>query len=74
MSNKSGISSQVIFLSKRGGVLHGIAEKFAPDLPAGTGNFTVPIASCLAASASSPNCASSTPPEAAMAVRDGLGV
>src|SRR5438309_770997 len=44
MSNKSGISGQVISLPKGGGALHGIGEKFAPDLHTGTGNFTVPIA------------------------------
>jgi Salmonella virulence plasmid 65kDa B protein len=44
MSNKSGISSQVISLPKGGGALHGIGEKFAPDLHTGTRNFTVPIA------------------------------
>jgi hypothetical protein len=43
MSNKSGISSQVISLPKGGGALQGIGEKFAPDLHTGTGNFTVPI-------------------------------
>jgi hypothetical protein len=32
MSNKSGISSQVISLPKGGGALHGIGEKFSPDL------------------------------------------
>src|SRR5436309_10199971 len=44
MSNKSGTSNQVISLPKGGGALHGIGEKFAPDLHTGTGNFTVPIA------------------------------
>jgi RHS repeat-associated protein len=44
MSNKSGISSQVISLPKGGGALQGIGEKFAPDLHTGTGNFTIPIA------------------------------
>jgi hypothetical protein len=44
MSNKSGISNQVISLPKGGGALQGIGEKFAPDLHTGTGNFTVPIA------------------------------
>ena len=44
MSNKSGTSSQVISLPKGGGALHGIGEKFSPDLFTGTGNFTVPIA------------------------------
>lgn len=42
MSNKS--AAQTISLPKGGGALHGIGEKFAPDLHTGTGNFTVPIA------------------------------
>src|ERR1700751_3137722 len=44
MSSKSGISSQVISLPKGGGALHGIGEKFSPDLHTGTANFTVPLA------------------------------
>ncbi|MFH0341567.1 MAG: SpvB/TcaC N-terminal domain-containing protein [Chromatiales bacterium] len=36
--------SEVIALPKGGGALHGIGEKFSPDLHTGTGNFTVPIA------------------------------
>src|SRR6266545_3483561 len=44
MSNKSGISSQVISLPKGGGALQGIGEKFSPDLFTGTGNFSVPLA------------------------------
>jgi len=44
MSNTSGTSKQVISLPKGGGALHGIGEKFSPDLFTGTGNFTVPIA------------------------------
>src|SRR5688500_16287336 len=44
MSNKSGASEQIISLPKGGGALHGIGEKFSPDLFTGTGNFTVPIA------------------------------
>src|SRR5215204_1465577 len=44
MSTKSSMSSQVISLPKGGGALHGIGEKFAPDLHTGTGNFSVPIA------------------------------
>src|SRR3712207_3115197 len=43
MSNKSGISSQVISLPKGGGALQGIGEKFAVDPHTGTGTFTVPI-------------------------------
>jgi hypothetical protein len=37
MSNKSGISSQVISLPQGGGALNGIGEKFSPDLFTGTG-------------------------------------
>lgn len=44
MSDKSGVSSQVITLPSGGGALSGIGEKFAPDLYTGTGNFSVPIA------------------------------
>jgi RHS repeat-associated protein len=44
MSNTSGTSEQVISLPRGGGALHGIGEKFSPDLFTGTGNFTVPIA------------------------------
>ncbi len=44
MSNKSGVSSQIISLPQGGGAFHGIGEKFSPDLHTGTGNFTVPIA------------------------------
>lgn len=43
MSNKSGTSSQIIGLPQGGGALHGIGEKFSPDLHTGTGNFSVPI-------------------------------
>jgi RHS repeat-associated protein len=44
VSNKSGISSQVISLPQGGGALHGLGETFSPDLQTGTGNFSVPIA------------------------------
>src|SRR5438270_13002995 len=44
MSNTSGTSEQVISLPQGGGALHGIGEKFSPDLFTGTGNFTIPIA------------------------------
>jgi len=44
MSNKSGVSSEVISVPEGGGALQGIGEKFAPDLFTGTGNFSVPIA------------------------------
>src|SRR5215203_2217905 len=44
MSDQSGASGAVLSLPKGGGALHGIGEKFAPDLHTGTGNFTVPLA------------------------------
>jgi virulence plasmid B protein/glycosyltransferase TcdB-like subunit of Tc toxin/VCBS repeat protein len=44
MNDKAGGASQVISLPQGGGALHGIGEKFSPDLHTGTGNFTVPIA------------------------------
>jgi RHS repeat-associated protein len=44
VSDKSGISSQVLSLPKGGGALRGLGEKFSPDLHTGTGNFTVPLA------------------------------
>ncbi len=44
MGSNSGAASQNISLPKGGGALHGIGEKFSPDLHTGTGNFTVPIA------------------------------
>src|SRR6266516_2678464 len=44
MSNKLGASEQILSLPNGGGALHGIGEKFSPDLHTGTGNFTVPIA------------------------------
>src|SRR5215207_5733332 len=37
-------SSSVISLPKGGGALHGLGEKFTPDLHTGTGNFSLPIA------------------------------
>ena len=37
-------SSSVISLPQGGGALHGLGEKFSPDLHTGTGNFSVPIA------------------------------
>ncbi|WP_458189504.1 hypothetical protein [Haladaptatus sp. NG-WS-4] len=43
MSNKSGVSEQVISLPEGGGALKGIGETFSADLHTGTGNFTVPI-------------------------------
>src|SRR5215813_4564098 len=44
MASQSTSPAQIITLPKGGGALHGIAEKFSPDLHTGTGNFTVPIA------------------------------
>ncbi|MGZ4997480.1 MAG: SpvB/TcaC N-terminal domain-containing protein [Methylobacter sp.] len=44
MGTSTNSASQVISLPKGGGALHGIGEKFSPDLFTGTGNFTVPIA------------------------------
>src|SRR5678816_2966383 len=43
MANKSGTSGQVISIPKGGGALHGIGEKFSPDLHTGTGNFSIPL-------------------------------
>lgn len=43
MSNKSGVSSQIISLPSGGGAQSGMGEKFSPDLFTGTGNFTIPI-------------------------------
>ena len=44
MPGKSGGADQVLSLPKGGGALHGIGEKFSPDLYTGTGNFSVPLA------------------------------
>src|SRR5437763_9782353 len=44
MGSNSTAPSEIISLPKGGGALHGIGEKFSPDLYTGTGNFTVPIA------------------------------
>src|SRR5262245_56946482 len=44
MGDTSSSASQAIALPQGGGALHGIGEKFSPDLHTGTGNFTVPIA------------------------------
>src|SRR5215813_7476401 len=41
--SESSESGQVIVLPKGGGALHGIGEKFSPDLHTGTGNFIIPI-------------------------------
>jgi len=40
---KAGGPSQTISLPSGGGALHGLEEKFSPDLQTGTGNFTVPV-------------------------------
>src|SRR6266446_8308722 len=44
MSGQSDAVSQIISAPQGGGALHGIGEKFSPDLYTGTGNFTVPLA------------------------------
>src|SRR5438552_11709276 len=44
MGSNSNSASQVISLPQGGGAMHGIGEKFSPDLFTGTGNFTVPLA------------------------------
>jgi hypothetical protein len=44
MGDQTNGSSQVISLPQGGCAVHGIGEKFSPDLHTGTGNFTVPIA------------------------------
>ena len=36
--------TQIISLPQGGGAMHGLGEKFSPDLHTGSGNFTVPIA------------------------------
>jgi hypothetical protein len=43
VGSASGANPQVISLPKGGGAVHGIGEKFSPDLHTGTGNFMVPI-------------------------------
>jgi hypothetical protein len=59
MSNKSGTSVQVISLPKGAGALHGIGEKFSPDL------FTVPTAV--------PPCRNGFQPERSLAYSTGNG-
>jgi hypothetical protein len=44
LSDKSGISDQVLSLPEGGGSVRGLGETFAPDLHTGTGNLTVPLA------------------------------
>lgn len=43
MSNKSGVSADVIALPQGGGAVQGIGETFSADLFTGTGNATVPL-------------------------------
>lgn len=43
MPAKSGVAEQIISLPKGGGALHGLGEKFQPDLFTGTGSFSVPV-------------------------------
>ena len=43
MSDKSGVSEQVLALPEGGGAMRGLGETFAPDLHTGTGNLTVPL-------------------------------
>ncbi|WP_328457778.1 FG-GAP-like repeat-containing protein [Streptomyces sp. NBC_00386] len=44
MSDAASAPSAIISTPTGGGALHGIGEKFTPDLHTGTGNFTVPLA------------------------------
>jgi len=44
MSDKSGVSEQIISLPQGGGAVKGLGETFSPDLHTGTGNFSVPLA------------------------------
>jgi hypothetical protein len=44
MGNQGASPGEIIALPQGGGAIHGIGEKFSPDLFTGTGNFTVPIA------------------------------
>jgi hypothetical protein len=39
----SGSADQAINVPQGGGALHGLGEKFSPDLHTGTGNFSIPI-------------------------------
>src|SRR5262249_47992140 len=43
MSNGATQPDQLTSLPQGGGALHGIGEKFSPDLHTGTGNLTIPI-------------------------------
>src|SRR3954452_19865018 len=44
MADGTRAPTQIISLPQGGGAMHGLGEKFSPDLHTGTGNFTVPIA------------------------------
>ncbi|MBL7792405.1 MAG: VCBS repeat-containing protein [Saprospiraceae bacterium] len=44
MANQTNSPASIINNPKGGGAMHGLGEKFSPDLFTGTGNFTVPIA------------------------------
>jgi hypothetical protein len=44
MGTQGNSTASVISLPQGGGALHGLGEKFAPDLFTGTGNFSLPIA------------------------------
>ena len=43
MANQANSASSIISLPKGGGAMHGLGEKFSPDLFTGTGNFTIPV-------------------------------
>lgn len=44
MSSTFSAPGQILSLPKGGGSVHGLGEKFSPDLFTGTGTFTVPLA------------------------------
>ena len=44
MNKKAGSPAHTVSLPKGGGALHGIGEKFAPDVQTGTGTFAIPLA------------------------------
>ncbi|MBL7797054.1 MAG: VCBS repeat-containing protein [Saprospiraceae bacterium] len=44
MAEQKNSPSSIINSPKGGGAMHGLGEKFSPDLFTGTGNFTIPIA------------------------------
>ncbi|NHJ49185.1 MAG: hypothetical protein FK733_15460, partial [Asgard group archaeon] len=43
LTNKSGVSEQIISLPKGGGAIKGLGEKFQPDMHTGTGNYSIPL-------------------------------